>query len=353
MRGIIQTGRKTVVFVLGLILFYSSQAQSQKYNSAIVAFYNLENLYDTIDNPSTDDEDFLPNSPKAYTSKVYREKIQHLATVISQIGTDFNRDGPAILGVAEVENDTVLNDLILHPLLSPKNYRYIHYDAQDPRGVDVALLYNPKYFQVLSSKPLYVPLPGNSKTATHTRDILWVTGLLNGERVEVFVNHWPSRYGGEKKSMPARIAAAKVARNIIDPLLKQNPKCKILLMGDLNDDPVNESITRYLGTGPDPDHLGEGVLYNPWVSLYKKGQGSLAYQDAWSLFDQIILSQAWLDKTQKEFFFFQNDVFKKSFMIENKGRYKGYPMRTYSGDAYRGGYSDHFPTYILLLRKIE
>ncbi|ANI89866.1 endonuclease/exonuclease/phosphatase [Arachidicoccus ginsenosidimutans] len=326
-------------------------AQTTTYNTAIVAFYNLENFYDTINNTMVNDEDFLPDGKKAYTSAVYKEKVKHLASVIAQIGTDINPDGPAVLGCAEIENDTVLNDLIHHPLLAERNYRFIHYDSRDPRGVDVALIYNPKYFKVESSRPLFVQLPRDSKTAFYTRDILWVTGYLNGERVDVLVNHWPSRYGGEKRSTPARAAAAIVARKKINELLKQNPHDKIILMGDLNDDPVNVSIAEYLDAGGDMKNLHEGELYNPWVGLYKKGLGTLAYQDAWSLFDQIMLSQSWLDKKQTGFFFYQNHVFKKEFMIENMGRYKGYPLRTYDGDTFHNGYSDHFPTYIILLKK--
>ena len=175
---------------------------------------------------------------------------------------------------------------------------------------------------------------------------------MGGEHVDIFVNHWPSRYGGEKRSAPGRYAAAEAARKKINELMQEFPNDKIVLMGDLNDDPVNESVTKYLYAGGNVKDLQPGELYNPWVDFYKKGMGTLAYQDAWSLFDQIILSQSWLDKKQTGFFFYQNHVFKKPYMIENIGRYKGYPLRTYSGDTFQDGYSDHFPTYIILLKRL-
>ncbi|MDE1192190.1 MAG: endonuclease/exonuclease/phosphatase [Arachidicoccus sp.] len=328
-------------------------AQKSTYSTAIVAFYNMENFYDTIDNPNVDDNEFLPNGAKAYTGEVYKTKVEHLAKVVSEIGTDVNPDGPSILGCAEIENDTVLNDLIHDPQIAKRGYKFVHYDSRDTRGVDVALIYNPKYFTVQSSKPLFVQLPKDSKASNFTRDILWVTGLLGGERIDIFVNHWPSRYGGEKRSAPARDSAASVARRQIDDIMKNNPNDKIIFMGDLNDDPVNESITKYLNTTGDVSQLQQGQLYNPWVDFYKKGLGTLAYQDAWSLFDQIMLSESWLDKKQTGFFYYQNHVFKKPYLIETIGHYKGYPLRTYSGNTFNSGYSDHFPTYFILLKKVR
>lgn len=331
---------------------YNGLSQQRSYQTAVVAFYNMENFYDTINDPHTNDDDFLPGGKNAYTSAVYNEKVNHLAKVVSEIGIDVNPDGPAILGCAEIENDTVLNDLIHDPQIVKRGYRFVHYNSRDPRGIDVALIYNPKYFKIESSRPLFIKLPKDAKDAFYTRDILWVTGLLGGERVDVFINHWPSRYGGEKRSAPGRDAAAEVARKKINELMQDLPSDKIILMGDLNDDPVNKSVTKYLYAGGDVKDLQPGELYNPWVDFYKKGLGTLAYQDAWSLFDQIMLSQSWLDKKQAGFFFYQNHVFKKPYMTENMGRYKGYPLRTYSGNTFQDGYSDHFPTYIILLKRI-
>ncbi len=335
------------------LLFLSTVcfAQQKQYKVAVISFYNLENFYDTVNNPKVNDEEFLPGGERNYNSKVYWNKVEHLATVLSQIGTDINADGPALIGVAEIENDTVLNDLIRHPLLKERNYQIIHYDSWDSRGVDVALLYNPKYFVIDSSAKLFVKIPYGSKDSYYTRDILWVKGKLDGETIHVLVNHWPSRFGGEERSRPGRDAAAKVCRYQIDKIQRTDSSAKIIVMGDLNDDPVSPSVTKVLQAKGRMKDVKPKDVYNPWFDLYKKGIGTLAYQDAWSLFDQIIISHSFLDREQNGFFFYQAHVFKRSFMIENIGRYKGYPMRTYDGINYRGGYSDHFPTYIILLKK--
>ena len=344
--------KQNSLLLICLLIAVISFAQKQQYKSAIVAFYNLENFYDTVDNPNVNDEDFLPNGAKNYNSKIYWTKVEHLATVISQIGTDVNPDGIAMIGVAEIENDTVLNDLIHHPLLINRNYGIVHYDSKDIRGVDVALLYNPKYFRVLNSKKLFVHLSEGLKSSFFTRDVLWVKGILNGDTIHVFVNHWPSRVGGEQRSAPARAIAAQVDKGFIDSLERQQPNSKIIVMGDLNDDPISPSVTKVLGAKSNIADVKPGGLYNPWVDLYKKGIGTLAYNDAWGLFDQILMSYSWLDKNQPGYFFYQQYIFNKEFMVENIGKYKGYPMRTWDGNTYRGGYSDHFPTYIILLKKL-
>jgi hypothetical protein len=345
---------KTICLLLfALIISTNSSAQKQQYKSAIVAFYNLENFYDTVDNPYVNDEEFLPGGPKNYNSKIYSTKVEHLATVISQIGTEVNADGPALLGVAEIENDTVLNNLIHHPLLKQRNYSFVHYDSRDYRGVDVALIYNPKYFKVVASRKLFVLIPSGTKQAFFTRDVLWVKGSLNGDTINVFVNHWPSRVGGEQRSAPARAAAAMVDKRFIDSIEKINAGTKVIVMGDLNDDPISPSVTKVLGAKENIQNIKPGELYNPWIELYKKGIGTLAYQDAWGLFDQIIINYPWLNKNQTGYFYYQQHIFNKAFMIENIGKYKGYPMRTWDGNVYRGGYSDHFPTYILLLKSYK
>lgn len=328
-------------------------AQKQQYKVSIVSFYNLENFYDTVDNPLVNDQEFLPGGEKNYNTKIYFTKIAHLANVLSQIGTEVNADGPAIIGVAEIENDTVLNDLVHNPLLKNRNYHFVHYDSRDVRGVDVALLYNPKYFTVQASEKLFVQLPGGSKDSYFTRDVLWVKGKLDGETIHIFVNHWPSRLGGEERSMPGRFAAAAVDKKKIDSIQQFEPDAKIIVMGDLNDDPVSPSVTKVLnakGKIADVKPLG---LYNPWVEMYKKGIGTLAYQDAWGLFDQIMITYSWLSKNQSGYFFYQQHIFNKEYMVENMGRYKGYPMRTWDGNTYRGGYSDHFPTYLIMLKRVN
>lgn len=342
--------RKLFALILFAALYNFCIAQ-QQYKTAVIAFYNCENFYDTIDNPVINDEDFTPKGDKNYNSVIYWDKVEHLATVLSQIGTDVSPDGPAVIGVAEIENDTALNDLVNHPLIKSRNYKIVHYDSKDIRGVDVALLYNPKYFTVEASKKLFVRLPEGAKEVVFTRDVLWVQGKLDGETVHVFVNHWPSKRGGEERSAPGREAAAKVDKNFIDSLEQKDINAKIIVMGDLNDDPVSPSIAKVLQAQAHIDDVQPGGLYNPWTELYKKGIGTLAYQDAWGLFDQIIISAAWLNKNQDGFFYYRQHIFNKAFLIENVGKYRGYPMRTWDGNTYRGGYSDHFPTYLVMLKK--
>ena len=183
---------------------------------------------------------------------------------------------------------------------------------------------------------------------------MWVRGKLDGETIHLYVNHWPSRSGGEERSIPARAAAANVAKRHIDSIdMATRKQQKVILMGDLNDDPNSASITDVLKAKGKLADMQPGGLYNPWYELYKKGIGTLAYQDAWGLFDQIIISYPWLDKNQPGFFYYQQQIFKREYMTENLGRYKGYPMRTWDGNAYRGGFSDHFPTYLVLVKKVS
>ncbi len=345
--------KKYLLLLPLFFLFVTSHAQKKQYKSAIIGFYNLENLFDTIDNTLINDEEFLPSGIRNYNTAIYRDKLTKLASVIAQMGTAYTPDGPAILGVAEIENDTVLNDLIKETQLKKRNYQFVHYDSKDARGVDVGLLYNPTYFSVIASDKLFVSLPTGSKDAYYTRDILWVKGKLNGELIHLYVNHWPSRSGGEKRSEPGRIAAAAVCRKHIDSILLKEPNAKIVVMGDLNDDPTNKSVEKVL-KAVDKDQLDQqGALFNPWLDLFRNGIGTLAYQDAWGLFDQIIVSKQWLNKDQSGFFLYQPHVFNNEFLVENNGRYKGYPMRTWDGNSYRGGYSDHFPTYLLIIKELE
>lgn len=345
--------RKILFLLLGAISVQVSQAQKKQYKPAIISFYNLENLYDTVDNPLVNDEEFLPKGDRNYNTAIYKDKLNKLSTVISQIGAEVSPDGPVILGVAEVENDTVLNDLIAQPLIAKRNYKIVHYDSRDARGVDVGMLYNPAYFTVENSAKLFVQLPVGAKDAYYTRDILWVKGKLNGETIYIYVNHWPSRSGGEKRSEPGRVAAASVCRKHIDSIQRLDPNAKIVVMGDLNDDPTNKSIMDVLKAGGKDELSAKGSLFNPWLELYRKGIGTLAYQDAWGLFDQIIISSPWLNKNQSGYFFYQQHVFNREYLVENNGRYKGYPMRTWDGNSYRGGYSDHFPTYIVLIKELN
>lgn len=330
----------------------SSLAQGKQYQVVAVGFYNLENLYDTINDPDRNDEEFLPEGEKRYTGAVYLEKLDRLAEVISKLGIEKTPDGPALLGVAEVENRQVLEALVKHPLMVSRNYRISHYDSPDNRGVDVGLLYNPKYFVPISSTAINPGIITPEGRLLKTRDILWVEGYLMGEKIHVFVCHWPSRRGGEEASSPLRQQAAAKCRTVIDSILKAEPGAKALIMGDLNDDPMSPSIKKVLKAVGKPELVDSAVwnMYNPFEPFYKKGIGTLAWNDSWNLFDQIIFTPAWV-YDRLGWFFHSAEVFNRPFLTQKTGNFKGYPLRTYVGNEYQGGYSDHFPVLVYLYRE--
>lgn len=315
---------------------------------SVIGFYNLENLYDTIDNPIINDDEFTPNGGKHYSGEIYTNKLFKLAYVLNNFGVQIHPKGAAIIGVAEIENDTVLTDLVNHFLIRSKKYKIIHFDSKDARGIDVGLLYQSDYFHPYYAKALEVTLPGRSKEAYFTRDILYVKGKLSGEEIHIYVNHWPSRRGGEERSAPARAAAAKLCREHADSIRQTNIQAKIIVMGDLNDNPTDESIIETLGATGNLKKLHPGIFFNPWIQFYQRGIGTLANKDVWGLFDQILLSQVFFDSSQKNWRFVKAEIYHQPFMSENSGRYKGYPMRTWDGNHYRGGFSDHYPTYVVL-----
>jgi hypothetical protein len=331
---------------------FSQKDKSSDYQIISIAFYNFENLYDTINDPEKDDEEFLPEGAKHYTGIVYKDKLSKLAEVISKLGIDKTPDGPAIIGTAEIENINVLKDLCQQPAIASRGYQPILIDGPDKRGNDPALLYNPKYFTPIKVTSLFVPIKRDGDTA-YTRDILYVKGLLLNEMVHIFVNHWPSRRGGEDASAPLRAKAAEVCREVIDSILDANDESKILVLGDFNDDPMSPSIRKVLRANKDMEDLNVAELYNPFADFYLEGIGTLAWQDAWNLFDQVILSHAWLNETQKGWFYSKAEVFNKSFLTQKTGNFKGYPYRCYIGNEYTGGYSDHFPVLTYYLKRIH
>ena len=341
-----------LAFIIPLMIFtFSGCAQPKKYDVALVGFYNLENLFDTINQPNVQDDEFTPGSAKRYTSKVYNDKLKKLSRVISEMGSDGSPDGLAILGVAEVENRSVLEDLVKTPKLVSRNYQIVHVDGPDERGIDVGLIYNPSYFEADKIISLHVPAETLDIIKGHTRDILLVSGELMGEKLHVFVNHWPSRWGGEEVSRPYRKLAATVCKHAVDSLMFINTEAKILVLGDFNDDPVDESVSVILNAKEEKDKVRTGDLYNPGIALFKKGEGSLCYKGKWNLFDQIMVSSALLNEEQTGFFFKDAEIFKEDYMITKTGKFQGYPRRSYSRDTYIWGYSDHLPVYIILLRE--
>lgn len=332
---------------LGICAF---SQQEKSYKIASIAFYNLENLFDTINQEGVNDFEFTPEGPKQWNSQRYWEKSNHMAKVIANIAIDITPDGPAILGVSEIENISVLEDLVKDKQIASRNYQIVHYDSPDRRGVDVGLLYNPTYFTVTNSQSRRLTIEGMDDF--RTRDQLVVSGIFDGEPMHFIVIHWPSRYGGEKRSRPLRNAAAQLSRSIIDSLLAINPEAKVVLMGDYNDDPNNESVRKYLNASC-KTKLKADQLYNATEPLFKKGIGSLAYRDNWNMFDQHVITQSWLEKDKSSYRFYKAMVFSKPWMKQKEGTFKGYPNRTFAGGRYMDGYSDHFPTYLLIIKEVQ
>jgi hypothetical protein len=340
---------KSILTLLVFSIFHLAYGQEkQKMQVTCVGFYNVENLFDTVDSPDVRDWEYTPQGKNNWDSKKYYEKLLNLSEVISDIATETTPDGLAILGISEVENKSVLEDLVAQEKIKNRQYQIIHYNSPDRRGIDVALLYQPKYFQLKNSVSHPLHFPDNPDYLT--RDQLVVTGDLLGEEIHLIVSHWPSRSGGQAASEIRRIQAAKLGRHIVDSLFSLNPNAKILLMGDLNDDPVNKSLKNYIVAKGNSAKVKANMFYNPMYSLYKKGIGSLAWGDAWNLFDQVLVSFAFLGTDYSSLKFYKATVFNKPYLLQAEGRFKGYPKRTTAGGKHLGGYSDHLPVYITLVK---
>ncbi|ULC59944.1 endonuclease [Flaviramulus sp. BrNp1-15] len=301
-----------------------------------VAFYNLENLFDLIDDKHTNDDDFLPKAVKKWTPKRYQNKLRKLGFAISNIGKLETGKHPSIVGLAEVENAKVIEDLIASKHLEDCNYDYVHYDSLDERGIDVALLYDTSAFEVLNSETFTIELFDDDGFPDYTRDILLVSGLLDGEKVNIIVNHWSSRREGEKETEHKRIASSNKVGEIISSLRLENKDSKIIIVGDFNDDPHSNSIKR----------LVENYnLFNPMETLRSYNRGTSNHRRQWNLFDQIIISSNFFKTSNHLFEYSSANIFDEDFLKLFNGRYKGTPFRTYVGKKYKGGYSDHFPVY--------
>ena len=347
--------KKQHLFILFLITFLGLNAQEKKkFKIHTIAFYNLENLFDTINDPTKFDEASPIMELNTNREEVYKMKIQNMAKVIADIGADEAKNSPAILGVSEVENRNVMVDLINDPQLLDKDYGIVHFDSPDARGIDVGLLYQKALFQPISrSAHELVIYDDITRDRSYTRDQLLVTGKLDGELVHIIVNHWPSRSGGEARSRSKRESAAKLNKQLIDSLQSIDPYAKIFTMGDLNDDPTNSSIKRILKAEKDRERVSFKGIYNPYENFYRKGLGTTAYRDAWSLFDQILMTKPLLDKDYSTYKFYKANIYNKYYLTTKTGRWKGYPFRSFADGGFSGGFSDHFPVYVYVIKEVK
>ena len=339
----------TLLFIFGI----STTAISQKkFHIRTVAFYNLENLFDTINDPSKKDELSPIMGIKKGKAAVYQKKIHNMAKVIAAIGSKEAKNSPVILGVAEVENSQVLEDLIQSPILKNKQYGIIHYNSPDIRGIDVALLYQKAYFKPTHHETFELRLWDAEGKRIYTRDPLWVAGYLDEELIHIIVNHWPSRRGGEAKSSPKREKAAYLNTLIVEKIRGTDANAKIIIMGDFNDDPGNASLKKVLKTVTHKSKLKKNDLYNPMENLFKNGQNTLVYRDNLNLFDQILFSASFVnnEKDFSSYKMYKTAVFKPLYLTTQEGKYKGYPFRSFSRNGFIGGYSDHYPVYSFLIK---
>lgn len=309
-----------------------------------VAYYNVENLFDTENDPRCNDEEFLPDSKKEWTPERYQKKLQHIRAVLDSINT--SGFFPDIIGLEEIENQKTLTDLVQTLNQVGTTYAFAHFDSPDERCIDVALLYNTATFELGKSTSIPIALPD---PRDKTRDILYVNGKVGGEPLHIFVNHWPSRRTGEKESEEKRVAAAQTLRNQVETILQKDSQAKIIIGGDFNDHPDNISLEKTLGASPDA--ASHSLLVNLLYTSAKNGEGSHSYKGSWGMLDQIIVSPSItnsttgvrLDKTAKA------SVFKRDFILfKNSQTGEVAPNKTYGGDKYYGGYSDHLPVFVKL-----
>lgn len=352
--------RSFIVAALLLLMSLSASAQKTQQNY-VIGFYNLENLFDTYDDPVKNDNEFLPEGKNKWTQAKYEKKLHNMAKVIRSMA-DNNKRWHTILGISEIENRLVIEDLVSQPEIADANYQIVHYDSPDRRGVDVALLYKPDQFTYLDSES--IPFDFNSDidfsdTDTSyfkTRDILMVHGLIAGEHFAFYVAHLPSRIGGKGGNLRSR--GAEIIYNHSRRMEAKYPGIKIVAMGDMNDNPTDDSMAKYLHGQEHLENVTPGEFYSPYISMLKAGYGSLCYQGVWSIYDLELVNynlahapdgglkiQPVTKNHGKEYY---GVVFKRPWMTTQKGQYKGYPFRTFSNGAFVGGYSDHYPTYIVI-----
>ncbi|RNC88003.1 MAG: endonuclease/exonuclease/phosphatase family protein [Winogradskyella sp.] len=348
---------KILLILITFSLTLNVVAQKEKrFKIHTIAFYNLENLFDTINDPLKNDEASpIMEMSASNRSEIYKKKVKGMARVIADIGRSQSKNSPAIIGVCEIENRKVLEDIVNDPLLLGKDYGIIHFEGPDARSIDVALLYQKELFRPINTSSHELKIfDDQTKKRKYTRDQLLVSGELEGDLIHVIVNHWPSRSGGEARSRPKRVAAAKVSKRLVDSLQSIDPYAKVFVMGDLNDDPTNASVKDVLKAYKKKKRVPLKGIYNPYESMFRdKGFGTTAYRDAWSLFDQIMVTKPLLDKDYSSFRYYKAGIYNKQYLTNKRGRWKGYPFRSFADGGYTGGFSDHFPVYVYVIKEVE
>lgn len=340
-----------ILFFAYLILTGANAQETKKLAVYAGGFYNWENLFDTENDPNNEgDDDFTPRSKYRWTEEKYKQKVRNISSTIALLARETCPTGPAFLAISEIENSKVIEDVIHDAPLAGIGYKYVHYDSPDLRGIDVALIYNPKLFKVISSYPYPYTFPG--RPDFKTRDILIVSGIMAGEPFHVIVGHWPSRYGGKKSSV-FRERAAEITRHIVDSIRTKDADAKIMITGDFNDDPIDVSCKEILQAKRRAEDTSNDDLFNTTWPLYDKGIGSLCYQGQWNLYDQIIISGNLLGNDRTTLKYWKNEIFNRDFLFEQEGKRKGYPLRTFSGRRFQNGYSDHLPSLIYFVKEID
>lgn len=340
----------SVLITLIPILCWAQLNPSKKYSVNTIAFYNVENLFDTLDDPKTFDDDRTPKGRDKWTENIYLKKSKNIARVISEIGKDIVGTSPSIIGLCEVENKKVLIDLINNEELKNQGYGIVHFDSPDERGIDVGLLFNTNRFTPIFTKAYSLYLKRENGETDFTRDHLLVSGYLDKELIHFIVNHWPSRSGGRMRSEKGRILASQLNKKIIDSILATDSKAKIINMGDFNDNPTDKSIKPILKTVANKSKINSDELFNPTEKLYKKGFGSYNYRGKWDMLDQFMISSELLKSSGH--FFLKAGVFNKKYLINQEGKYEGYPFKSFAGGKFLDGFSDHFPIYMLLAKEL-
>ena len=336
-----------IILLIAPAFYISAQENPQPEKSTTVVFYNVENLFDFTDDPNTADEEFTPDSIKKWNEEKYKEKISDISGVLASIN---EKELPGLIGLAEIENDKVLEDLVNSSKLRKGDYGIVHYDSKDERGIDVALLYSKSEFKLLDSKA--IPVVFGFDIVDVTRDILYVKGITNdGKTCHIFVNHWPSRTSGEVDSEIKRITAAVTLRKEVDGILNFEPDARIIIMGDFNDEPTNKSLLQILNATNKRKNINNRDLYNLMYDIHNIGTtGTITYQNKWQVFDQIIVSPAFLTRGDGYYVGFEDGKIysDESILFTNPETGFKSPDRTYGGNTYYGGPSDHLPVYVVL-----